>query len=221
LKNLAPKTKKLIIAGVAALLVLILGFSIYGKVNSINTDGVRMETALNAQYKDNQNELSSYILKFNESLGIADRQSNKLNEIITEAVKGRYDNDTSLQPGTGGAMFSAITEAYPDLTASTESYAKVQDLVVSGRDAYKNKQSKLLDQIRDYQTWQNTGLIQRQVIENMGFPSKTLKVTDNGVTYTGEDALERMERIVLTDQAVEAYETGTQDPLLVPEDDQQ
>jgi len=221
LKNLAPKTKKLIIAGVAALLVIILGFSIYGKVNSINTDGVRMETALNAQYKDNQNELSSYILKFNESLGIADRQSNKLNEIITEAVKGRYDNDTSLQPGTGGAMFSAITEAYPDLTASTESYAKVQDLVVSGRDAYKNKQSKLLDQIRDYQTWQNTGLIQRQVIENMGFPSKTLKVTDNGVTYTGEDALERMERIVLTDQAVEAYETGTQDPLLTPEDDQQ
>jgi len=221
LKNLAPKTKKLIIAGVAALLVIILGFSIYGKVNSINTDGVRMETALNAQYKDNQNELSSYILKFNESLGIADRQSNKLNEIITEAVKGRYDNDTSLQPGTGGAMFSAITEAYPDLTASTESYAKVQDLVVSGRDAYKNKQSKLLDQIRDYQTWQNTGLIQRQVIENMGFPSKTLKVTDNGVTYTGEEALERMERIVLTDQAVEAYETGTQDPLLTPEDDQQ
>lgn len=221
MKNLAPKTKKLIIAGVAALLVIILGFSIYGKVNSINTDGVRMETALNAQYKDNQNELSSYILKFNESLGIADRQSNKLNEIITEAVKGRYDNDTSLQPGTGGAMFSAITEAYPDLTASTESYAKVQDLVVSGRDAYKNKQSKLLDQIRDYQTWQNTGLIQRQVIENMGFPSKTLKVTDNGVTYTGEDALERMERIVLTDQAVEAYETGTQDPLLTPEDDQQ
>ena len=221
MKNLAPKTKKLIIAGVAALLVIILGFSIYGKVNSINTDGVRMETALNAQYKDNQNELSSYILKFNESLGIADRQSNKLNEIITEAVKGRYDNDTSLQPGTGGAMFSAITEAYPDLTASTESYAKVQDLVVSGRDAYKNKQSKLLDQIRDYQTWQNTGLIQRQVIENMGFPSKTLKVTDNGVTYTGEEALERMERIVLTDQAVEAYETGTQDPLLTPEDDQQ
>jgi len=221
LKNLAPKTKKLIIAGVAALLVIILGASIYGKVNNINTDGVRMETALNAQYKDNQNELSSYILKFNESLGIADRQSNKLNEIITEAVKGRYDNDTSLQPGTGGAMFSAITEAYPDLTASTESYAKVQDLVVSGRDAYKNKQSKLLDQIRDYQTWQNTGLIQRQVIENMGFPSKTLKVTDNGVTYTGEDALERMERIVLTDQAVEAYETGTQDPLLVPENDQQ
>lgn len=221
MKNLAPKTKKLIIAGVAALLVIILGFSIYGKVNSINTDGVRMETALNAQYKDNQNELSSYILKFNESLGIADRQSNKLNEIITEAVKGRYDNDTSLQPGTGGAMLSAITEAYPDLTASTESYAKVQDLVVSGRDAYKNKQSKLLDQIRDYQTWQNTGLIQRQVIENMGFPSKTLKVTDNGVTYTGEDALERMERIVLTDQAVEAYETGTQDPLLTPEDDQQ
>jgi len=218
LKNLTSKTKKLIIGSALVVVLFLIAAISYGNVNNINTEGVRMETSLNAQYKDNQNELSSYILKFNESLGIADRQSNKLNEIITDAVKGRYDNDTSLQPGTGGAMFSAISEAYPDLTASTESYAKVQDLVVSGRDAYKNKQTKLLDQIRDYQAWQETGLIKRQVIASMGFPSKSLRVTDNGVTYTGEDALARMERIVLTKEAVQAYETGEQAPLITPED---
>jgi hypothetical protein len=215
--NLTSKVKKLIIAGIAAVVVLVIALITFGQFNSINTEGVRREAALVAQYKDNQNELSNYILKFNETLGVADRSNTKLKEVLVDAVKGRYDNDGSLQPGTGGAMFSAITEAYPDLTANAESYSKVQDAVIAGRDAYKNKQTKLLDMVRDYETWSETGLIKRQMIDTLGFPSKSLKVTDAGVTYTGEDALARISSIVLTTDAVEAYETGTQDPLIAPE----
>ncbi|WP_422390166.1 hypothetical protein [Arthrobacter sp. N1] len=63
---------------------------------------------------------------------IADKGSAQLEEVLTAAVQGRYDGATD--PGTGGARLSAITEAYPDLTASTESYAKVQDQVASGLD---------------------------------------------------------------------------------------
>lgn len=215
---MTSKMKKLIIAGGAALLVIIIAAVTFGNINTINGEGVRREAALVAQYEDNRNELSSYITKFNESLGIADRQSSKLNEILTDAVKGRYDNDSSLEPGTGGAMFSAITEAYPDLTASVESYAKVQDLVVSGRDAYKNKQSKLLDMIRDYTEWSESDLFKRMVIDALGFPGDTLKVTGaDGTVYRGEDALDRISQIVLTQDAVDAYESGTQDPLLTPE----
>jgi len=216
--NLTAKTKKLLIAGIAGLVVLIIALVGYGNINAINTEGVQRETALVAQYKDNQNELSTYILQFKESLGIADRGADKLDEIILNAVKGRYGDDANGVDPTGGSMFSAIAEAYPDLTATSESYAKVQDLVVSGRNAYKNKQTKLLDMVRDYQTWSETGLIKRQMIDFLGFPSKSLKVTDAGVTYTGEDALERIERIVLTSDAVDAYETGEQDPLILPED---
>jgi len=216
--NLTAKTKKLLIAGIAGLLVLIIALVGYGNINAINTEGVQRETALIAQYKDNQNELSTYILQFKESLGIADRGADKLDEIILNAVKGRYGDDANGVDPTGGSMFSAIAEAYPDLTATSESYAKVQDLVVSGRNAYKNKQTKLLDMVRDYQTWSETGLIKRQMIDFLGFPSKSLKVTDDGVTYRGEDALERIERIVLTSDGVDAYETGEQDPLILPED---
>jgi hypothetical protein len=218
ISNLSTRAKVLITAALAfVILIAIIGGSLYGWANGVNSDGVRKEAALNAQYQDNQNELSTYILKFNESLGIADRSSSKLDSIILDAVKGRYDNDTSLKPGTGGTMFSAITEAYPDLTATTESYAKVQDLVSTGRDAYKNKQSKLLDMLRDYDTWQNTGFIQRGMIHNLGFPSRNLTATKNGVTIHGEDALDQMRQIVLTSNARKAYDTGTMDPLLTPD----
>lgn len=210
------KFKTLIIVGAIALVILIIGGSIFGKVNTLRNEGIARESQLVAQYKDNQQILSTYILQFNETLGIADRQSEKLNNILLDAVKGRYDNDTSLQPGTGGQMFSAITEAYPDLTATSEIYSKVVDQVTSGRNEYKNAQSKLLDLIREYNTWRETGFVESTINDMLGFPGDNLRVTDNGQTYTGQAALDRIERIVLTQEAVESYETGTTGPLITP-----
>lgn len=206
--------KKILWIGTPILVLVIFALSIYGSVNSVRNEGIRHEAALVAQYQDNQNELSNYILKFNESLGIADRQSERLNTILVEAVKGRYDGN--MEPGTSGSMFSAIAEAYPDLTASVESYAKVQDLVVSGREAYKNKQSMLLDRIRVYETWSETGLIKSQVVDMLGFPSDRLEARVGNTVLRGEDALDRMKTLVLVEEAIESYETGTTDPLLVP-----
>ena len=213
------RSVKITLVTIASIVVIavIAGFSIYGFFNKINNEGVKQETALVAQYKDNQNELSAYVLKFKESLGIADRQTDKLDEILEDAVKGRYDGN--MEPGTSGSMFSAITEAYPDLTQTTKSYEKVQDLVVSGRDSFKNKQSKLLDMVSKYDSWRNTGLIRKGFIEDR-FPSEVLTVTDNGKSYSADAALERIRNIVLTQDAVDSYETGTQDPLLLPEGDE-
>lgn len=210
------KFKNLIIVGAIALVLLIIAGSIFGKVDTLRNEGIARETQMVAQYKDNQNILSTYIVTFNETLGIADRQSEKLNNILLDAVKGRYDNDTSLQPGTGGQMFSAITEAYPDLTATSEIYSKVLDQVNSGRNEYKNAQSKLLDLIREYNTWRETGFIESTINDMLGFPGDNLRVTDNGQTYTGQAALDRIERIVLTQDAVDSYETGTTEPLITP-----
>lgn len=209
--------KGMVVTGIIAIIVLIVGSSFFGYINSTRTEGIQKEAGLVAQYQDNQNELSTYLLQFNETLGIADKQSEVLNAIILDAVKGRYDNDTSLEQGTGGSMFSAISEAYPDLTTTTETYSKVQDLVVSGRNAYKNKQSKLLDLIRDYNTWRETDIIRSFVVKNiLGFPSDNLKVTVGENTFRGQDALDKISQIVLTKGAVKAYEDGTMEPLIQP-----
>ena len=216
--SLSKSAKQLIIWGALILVAVIATVSIFGFINGTRDEGIRKTSALEAQYSDNQNELSSYILKFNESLGIADRQNSKLNEVLLDAVKGRYDNDGSLNPGTGGQLFSAITEAYPDLSANSEAYMKVQDLIVSGRDAYKNKQTKLLDMVRDYDVWLQSDFLKSSVIKSLGFPGDYLEVKVGGQTLRGQDALDQIASIVLTKDAQEAYETGTMDPLITPTD---
>lgn len=192
------------------LIVFTLGFT-FGSVNKARNEGITREAALNAQYLDNQNELSSFVSTFYEQLGIADRKSDKLESILVEAVKGRYEGETSAQPG-GGALFSAISEAYPDLSA-LDTYDKVADTISAGREAYKNKQSKLLDMLRSYDTWRKKGLVHSKVVSAAGFPSSGLQARIGDKVTTGSEALDHMYRIVLASQAAEAYETGTLEPL--------
>src|SRR5579884_1282735 len=146
-----------ITVGVILLIIIGSGIGVFSAINSNQKHAVQLETALSAQYLDNQNELSSYISTINETLGVADRASAKANGIIVNAIKGRYQNGSSAKP-TGGAFFSAIKEAYPDIHWTTALYAKVQDAVIAGRQAYKDKQSKLLDMLRNYDSWRNAGI---------------------------------------------------------------
>lgn len=208
------KNNKGLVIGAAVIAVLaIIGASFYSSINSTKNTLITKEQALVAQYQSNQNELSTYILQFKESLGVADAGSDKLNEILAAAISGRYDG--AMEPGTSGSMFSAISEAYPDLTATAESYAKVQDLVVSGRAEYKNSQNLLLDKIRDYKTWTESDFMRSFIVKNvLGAPTDSMKVSVGQNTFRGLDALDKMEQLVLTGDAITAYETGTTEPLI-------
>lgn len=212
---LTKGNKVLISIGVVVVTIFIAIASVIGYINSIRDEGIAKENGLEQQYQTNQNELSTYTATILESLGVADRGTSKQKEIIVEAVKGRYDG--AMQPGTGGAYFSAITEAYPTQTGTPEAYGKVQDQITAGRTAYKNTQNKLLDQIRAYENWKDQGFPRSIVISFLGFPSNSLEARVGDTKYKGEDALDYMKRLVLTDDAVASYETGRTAPLIVPE----
>lgn len=201
-------------------IIAILGTSLFGQYNSARSGVITRENALVAQYEANQAVLSGYVLKFNETLGIADRQSARLNEILLDAVKGRYDNDGSLQPGTNGSMFSAIAEAYPDLTSTAETYGRVQDLIISGRDKYDNLQVKLVSMVQDYKNFRNADAIRSWVITTFvgSEPTDALTITSGEEVLTGWDALKQIETLIKTSSVQKAYDSGTQDPLIMPED---
>jgi hypothetical protein len=208
--------KKVLIGVGATLTAIVIAIgSLYGYYNSVRNEGISLENGLEAQYRTNQNELSTYSLSVLESLGVADKATTKQKEIIVEAIKGRYDGN--MEPGTGGAYFSSITEAYPEQTGTTEAYGKVQDQIVAGRNAYKNQQNKLLDQIRAYENWAQQGGVRHIFVSMIGFPSPTLEATVGDNTYTGAEALKYMKRLVLTEDTATAYETGKTAPLIVPE----
>lgn len=209
------KYKTLILITGVVLIVGIVGGSFYGKVNNLRNVAIQKENALVTQYYDNQNELSTYILQFKESLGIADKSSERLEDILVEALKGRYEGDMEPGGSGSGSLFSAITEAYPDLTATADSYAEVQKQVIIGRNTYKVKQTKLLDMIRDYNEWIKLDLVDSAIIRDIiKAPTDSLVVTVDGDEVTGKAALKQIKKLVLVKDAVDSYETGITKPLI-------
>lgn len=200
--------------GIGFVFLLFLGL-IYGKFNGLHNSGVGQEQSLSTQYQDNQNELSNTTLKIKETLGVASAKSDALDKVLTNAVVGRYHAESSATGAVDGnaKMFSAVVEAYPDLKG-LDTYDKVIDTINAGRDAYKNKQSKLLDMVRRYKTWQHTGLIDEKLISLAGFPSNDLTARVGTRVTHGQEALDQIETIILDADTQQAYTTGTQAPLV-------
>lgn len=202
--------KGLIIGLVVAGVIGFGGISVYTKVNSEYNAGMSMETRLSEQYQRNQAQLDASTKKIVESVGIANLKSDKLDQILKDAVSGRYA-DKDMKPGTGGALFSAIQEAYPQIDLNI--YDRIIDQVNAGREAFKNKQNTLRDKVRAYETWLNSGLVQSKFISMMGYPSDNLEARIGKTATHGRDALAQMKVLVTSSSTNQSYETGTEEPL--------
>ena len=207
--------KALIIGGAAVAVVLLLVVGVVAKINSVQKDAIGRETTLSAQYDANRIKLSQIKTTFYSSLDVANLKSDKMDQIIEDAVKGRYDGNTSAKPGTG-SLFSAIVEAYPDLSNNLNLYDKIVDFLMTERKEYAQQQTKLRDMIREYDTWRKSGVLHRFWVGLAGAPTDALEAPANGVTLTGEAALQQMKRLVIHSGAQEAYDTGVDDGERVP-----
>lgn len=205
--------KGLVIGGSIAVVLFLIIVSFISSVNGTRNTLIQKEASLVAEYKSNQNELSTYTNQVKESLGVADIGNDKVGQILQDAISGRYDG--AMQPGNSGAMFSAIAEAYPDLTANTAMYSKVQDQVISGRNAYKNTQNKLIDRARDYETWTQTDFMRSFIVKNvLNAPTQNLKITIGETTLRGQDALDKLSQPIMSSDAIKSYDTGVSDPII-------
>jgi hypothetical protein len=205
----------LIIGGGLFAALIVGGFSLYGYVNSQYNAGKNLEIGLNTQYLDNQNELSTYISSFYEQVGVANLKSDKMDKILTDAVKGRYDGKDSKAQVGQGQLFSAIVEAYPDLQNNLNIYDKIVDFIRAGREAYKQKQTKLLGMLQAYDSWRTDDIIRSWFVGKY-FPSSALEARIGTNVKRGEEARNQMWLIVTTQSTSDAYNTGHMDPLQVP-----
>lgn len=170
------------------------------------------QEALNAQYSDNQNRLSEYISSFYEQVGIADRQTDALDEILQDAIRGRYD-DGEGGVVSRGTLAAAITEAYPDLDLSI--YERILDFIQEKRTEFRESQTLMLDRIRAFNQWRTTGRFLGQYFRSR-YPDDRLVARTGDEELFGIDALRKMGELVLTGQAVEAFDSGEMDPLTLP-----
>lgn len=202
----------IIILGCVLVFIVTPTLVIYGYVNNLRNQGIDYETQLSAQYLANQNYLSAYISGFYEMLGVASLKSEEVNKNLVEAVKGRYDKEGL---SMNSALFSAIAEAYPDLSV-LNIFDKVNDYIASKREGYRAIQDKLLDMLRSYDAWRQKGIIQsRVIVAILGVPTERLEARIGDEVLRGSAARDKMYQIVLTEQARDAYRTNTMAPLSV------
>lgn len=144
--------------------------------------GNRTENALKAKMEDNENIYANGTQKVMEIAQVPSMYKNDLKEIVTAAIQGRYGENGSQ------ATFQWLKEQNPGLDSAM--YVKIQQVIESFRDEFKNAQTQMLDQRRSYENalgyvWQGFWL-------NMaGYPKIDLS------KYT----------IVTTDKARQTFET--------------
>jgi hypothetical protein len=203
----------LLVAAGAAVVVVLFTLVYFTSLSSAKTEGVRREAALSARYQDNQNQLSSYVTSIREQLDVSDRKADRLNAVLVDAVKGRYDNELSAAtPGEAPQLISALVEAYPDL-AGLDSYDQVLNAVESGRARFRNAQSVLLDEIAAYEAWLNKGIWHAWIVKRAGFTSDRLEARIGDRVVTGEEALDQMKLIVTDAGTQEDFTSGQTEPL--------
>lgn len=181
----------------------------YFYVSGLKTKAVEHEQGLSATYESNQNGLSAFISAYHEQVAIAQLKTAKADTIMMHAVMGRYGEDGF---SADGALFSALKEAYPDVDFLSI-WDNLQTFIVAQRAAFKNQQDVLIERLRVYDTWRLAGFVRPWIIAKFS-PSEQLVARIGGQeTETGAEALKLMRRLVLNQDAVDAFQTGRMEPL--------
>ena len=113
---------------------------------SANNYGARIEAQLNAEYDNNQNILAQGQQKVLEAAQVPAMYKDDFKELIAADIQGRYG------PNGSQATFQWLKER--ELNVDAQLYRKIQQLVESYRDEFKNSQTKMIDVRRQYEAEQ-------------------------------------------------------------------
>ena len=207
----SPQTIALLAVG--GVIVLVSGL-LYMQAEGLKSDRNDKEAALSSAYLNDQNYLSDCIVKTNAAVQVAAANTDAVNRVLTDAISGRYgDSFRPARPGESGALISAFKEVYPDKSIEqvTSLYNKAITVIAGCRTDFRDKQSQLLDMLRDYRSFRGQYWA-RQLIT---VPSNNLVAQNGKDIVRGQAAEDKMAMLVRTSSTDQAFNTGT-----IPDNDQ-
>ena len=125
-------------------IILVFALAFFGMYVSASNTGNALEQQLKAELQNNKNILAQGQQKVLEVAQVPEMYRDDLMKVASAAIQGRY--------GEGGskAMMQWLQEQNPNVDSKI--YLKVQQVVESYRDEFKNGQTKMIDVKRVYET---------------------------------------------------------------------
>lgn len=204
--------KKLIVLGVVALVAFCTVMYAISVYTNTRNEGNKIELTLTAEYKGMMAEYGQFRTSFIDQLGIAREKSGAMDKILTDAISGRYNKPGSPEVDSG-KMFSAVSEAYPDLKG-LDIFDKIADFVKTGREKFAQRQEKLANSVKDYQVWRTTGSFLHPIFASwIGFPSKNIEIKIGDKMYRGQEALDKMGTVIISAESNQIFDSGVDTPL--------
>lgn len=201
-----PKKYIPLVAGIAVLVVIVIGvISFLSWANSIDNDGYERQRDVVTQYNTYQTSLSNCLDKSKVGASIAGEEYDRLKDTLTAVVGVRYKDGSPLD-GDGGALVSALREAYPTIDNSL--WKQVMDTAMGCRDEVAGVNNELQSLAGRFDKWRNTGGIFTKHYRSK-YPTDELKVASLNGQLTGQAALDFIVNPLTTDEAADALKTHT------------
>jgi len=145
---------------------------------------VSLEQKIDSQLQANKSEYDSMWKKFQEEAQVTELQATQFKEVYDGLIQGRYSNEGEVVATQN--LFKVIKEDNPNMDTSV--YSRLQQDIINSRDSFNNSQKKVLDVIREYNTYIEkkpimkliTGREQKDMSKYIVTSDKTDKAFDSG-----------------------------------------
>ncbi len=134
---MTTQTKALLIAGVAAV-VLVIG--IFLSMTGWYDDAVKLENTTSAQWQSNQNTYDAFWKTVREVAQVPEQYKEDFKQLLVQETQAKYGAEGS----------KATMQWFQDrqINLDPSMYRKIQDVIESGRADFKRSQDTLLDKQR-------------------------------------------------------------------------
>ena len=185
--------------------------------NSVTSDGNRKQRELNSLTTDAFGAMHTCEVNTARAAQIAGAQTDAVDRVLKDAISGRYGTGANLDQNK---VFSLLQEAYPDLTGLNATFQDAMIVMTGCQKDFLAKQSRMNKAAQALESWTDGSWFTRTYGGDK-FPNEGLHVTLGARKHTAQDALDIMQRAVLSSDNINALETGvdesaSEDPFNTP-----